>query len=137
MQEIKARTCTKYFFAYCEWKAKSRIVRFKLQKQPPELFYKKRCSKYCLQYSTENNCVRVLFNKSAGYRPATSLKKRLRNNCFPTNTLFYRTPPLAASGYSSKVKPNDSHKKTFTRKKLHAFFYKERFFSAQCCLTFS
>ena len=45
-----------------------------------------------------------LFNKVAPLKPVTLLKKRLWHSCFPVNfatflrTLFYRTPPLAASG---------------------------------------
>ena len=44
------------------------------------------------------------FNKVAGLRSATLLKKRLWHRCFPVdfgkitkNTFFYRTPPVAAS----------------------------------------
>ena len=50
------------------------------------------------QNSQENTCARVLFNKVAGLRPATLLKKRLCHRCFPVNfvkylrTPFYRTP---------------------------------------------
>ena len=33
----------------------------------------------------ENTCVRVFFNKVAGLRPATLLKKRLWQGCFPVN----------------------------------------------------
>ena len=44
----------------------------KLQKQPPEVFCKKRCTKA---------------------PPATLLKKRLRHRCFPVNfAKFLRTP---------------------------------------------
>ena len=45
----------------------------------------------------------LLFNKAAGLRPATLLKKRLWHRCFPVNfatsknTYFYRTLPVAAS----------------------------------------
>ena len=43
--------------------------------------------------SQENTCARVsFFNKVAGLRPATLLKKRLRHRCFPvTFTKFLRT----------------------------------------------
>ena len=37
------------------------------------------------------------FNEVAGLRPANLLKKRLWLRCFPVNTLFHRTPPVAAS----------------------------------------
>ena len=71
------------------------------QKQPPELFLK------ILQNSQENNCARFsLLMKLlvsgllvSGLRPATLLKERISNWCFPVNfvkllrTAFYRTPP--------------------------------------------
>ena len=46
------------------------------------------------QNSQENTCARVsFFNKVAGLRPATLLKKRLWNRCFPANfTKFLRKP---------------------------------------------
>ena len=37
------------------------------------------------QNSQEKTCVRVFFNKAAGLRPATLLKKRLWHRCFPVN----------------------------------------------------
>ena len=46
-----------------------------------------------MQYSQENDCVRVSFLKA--YRPATLLKKRLQRRCFPVNTAkFVRIPIL-------------------------------------------
>ena len=40
-------------------------------------------------------CQSVFFNKVAGLRPATLLKKRLKRRCFPVNfTKFTRTPFL-------------------------------------------
>ena len=46
----------------------------------------------------------LFFNKAAGLRSATLLKKRLVNRCFPMKfpkfsrtPFFYRTPPVAAS----------------------------------------
>ena len=48
-----------------------------------------------LQYSQENTCARVFFNKVSGLSPATLLKKRLWNRCFPVNFVrFLRTPFL-------------------------------------------
>ena len=41
----------------------------------------------------ENTCVRVFFNKVAGLRPATLLKKSLWHRCFPVNfAKFLRKP---------------------------------------------
>ena len=51
-----------------------------------------------------------LFNKAAGLRPATLLKKRLWHRCFPVNfakflgtPLSYRTPSAAASALSQAL----------------------------------
>ena len=45
------------------------------------------------QNSQENTCAGVFFNKVAGLRPATLLKKRLWHRCFPVkNVEFLRTP---------------------------------------------
>ena len=44
-----------------------------LQKQPPEVF------------TGKHVCQSVFFNKFAGLRAATLLKKKLRHNCFPVN----------------------------------------------------
>ena len=54
-----------------------------------------------LQNPQENTCARAFFNKVAGHRPATLVKKGLWHRCLPVNfakfrrTSFYRTP-LAA-----------------------------------------
>ena len=49
-------------------------------------------------------CQSLFFNKVAGLRPATLLKKRLWHRCFPVNFVkfirtpfLHRTPPVAAS----------------------------------------
>ena len=44
-----------------------------LQKQPPEVF------------TGKHVCQSVFFNKFAGLRAATLLKKKLRHSCFPAN----------------------------------------------------
>ena len=55
---------------------------YTFQKQPPEVFYKK---KLFLQNSQENTCARVYFFK-------TLLKQRLWHGCFPVNFVkFLRT----------------------------------------------
>ena len=64
---------------------------FYVQKQPPEVFRKKKVFLEILQNSQENTY-------ASGLRPATSLKKSLRHRCFLANfakflrTSFYRTP---------------------------------------------
>ena len=63
----------------------------------PAVFYKKVFLKNS-QNSHENKCVSLFFNKVAGLRPATLLKKRSRHECFPVNfanflkTLFLKEP---------------------------------------------
>ena len=48
---------------------------WKFQKQPLEVFYKKKLFLKTLQYSQENTCVGVFFKKMLQYfRPATLLK---------------------------------------------------------------
>ena len=46
------------------------------------------------EHTQENTCARVsFFNKVAGLKPATLLKKRLWHRCFPMNAVkFLRTP---------------------------------------------
>ena len=37
------------------------------------------------KYTRKHLCQSLLFNKNAGLRPATLLKKRLQHRCFPVN----------------------------------------------------
>ena len=60
------------------------------------------------QYSQENTCVGVFFNKVAGLRLANVLKKRLQHRCFPVNvaelfknTYFEEHLRTAASGITN------------------------------------
>ena len=47
------------------------------------------------QNSKENTCASLFFNKVAGLRPSTLLKKRPWHRCFPVNFVkFLRTPFL-------------------------------------------
>ena len=56
-----------------------------LQKQPPDVLYKKGVLKNSAKFAG-NNCVEVsFFNKVAGFRPANSSKKRLQHRFFPVN----------------------------------------------------
>ena len=70
----------------------------------PEVFCKKGVLKNFAKFTGKDLCQSVFFNKVAGFRPAILLKKRLWHWCFPVNftkflenTLFYRTPLVAAS----------------------------------------
>ena len=63
-----------------------------IQKQPPELFCRKRCSyKFC-KIHRKTPVPEPLFSKVVGQRPVTFLKKRLCDGCFPlTFAIFLRT----------------------------------------------
>ena len=64
-----------------------------LQKQPPEVLCKKRCSRNFAKFTGKHLCQSLFFNKIAGLRSATLLKKRLWHGCFPVNfAKFLRTP---------------------------------------------
>ena len=55
---------------------------------------------FCKKGVLRNFTKLTFFNKVAGLRPATLLKKRLWHRSFPVNFVkFLRTPPAAASDY--------------------------------------
>ena len=58
----------------------------------PEVFCKKRILKNFTKFTGKHLCQRLFFNKVAGLRAATLLKKRLWHRCFPVNFVkFLRT----------------------------------------------
>ena len=61
------------------------IVTLCFQKQPPELFYKKSVLRNFTQFTGKHLCQSLSFNKVAGLRPATLLKKKLWYRCLPVN----------------------------------------------------
>ena len=71
----------------------------KVQKQPPKVFYKKGVLRNFAKFTWKQLCQSFFFNKVAGLRPATLLKKRAWHSCFPVNfvkflrTRFYRASP--------------------------------------------
>ena len=69
-----------------------------------------RCSKNFSNIHRKASMLESLFNKVAGLRPATLLKKRLQRRCCHVNiakflrrAFFYRTPPVAASPSTSEI----------------------------------
>ena len=59
----------------------------------PEVFCKKVVLRNFVKLTEKHLCQSLLFNKVAGLRPATLLKKRLWHRCFPVNLeKFLRTP---------------------------------------------
>ena len=70
----------------------------------PEVFYKKGVLRNFAKFTGKHLCQSLFFNKVAGMRTATLLKKRLWHRCFPLNfakflkkPFSYRTPPVADS----------------------------------------
>ena len=59
----------------------------------PEVFCKEDFLRNFVKFTGKHLCQSLFFNKVAGLRPATLLKKRLWHRCFPVNlTKFLRTP---------------------------------------------
>ena len=90
-QEIRVRNFT-------EW-----IPSTKNRSRHPEVFYKIGVLKNFAKFTGKHLCQRLSFNKVAGLKPETLLKKRLRLMCFFCeirkifkNIFFYRTPPFAS-----------------------------------------
>ena len=67
------------------------------QKQPPEVL-RKRVLRNVAKFTVKHLCQILFFNKVAGLRPATLLKKRLWLRCFPVNfATFLRRPFLQST----------------------------------------
>ena len=65
------------------------------KKQPPECSVRKGVLRNLAKFNGKHLCQSLFFNKAAGLRPATLLKKRLWYRCFPVNfAKFLRTPFL-------------------------------------------
>ena len=64
------------------------------KKRPPEVFFKKGPLKNFAKFAGKNkNGQSLFFNKVADLRPATLIKKKLRQACFLVNiSKFLRTP---------------------------------------------
>ena len=59
----------------------------------PEVFYKNSVLKKLAKLTGKHLCQGLFFNKVAGLRPVTLLKKRFWHRCFPVNfAKFLRTP---------------------------------------------
>ena len=65
---------------------------FLISKQPPEVLCKKGVLRNFAKFTGKHLCQSFFFNKVAGLRSATLLKKRLLYRCFPVNfAKFLRT----------------------------------------------
>ena len=77
----------------------------------PEVFCKKGVLRNFAKFTGKHLCQSLFFNKVAGLRPSTLLKKRLWYRCFPfnffeifKNPFFYRTPLVAAFKQKTNLK---------------------------------
>ena len=78
-----------------QWHEMGQKTYQKIQKQPPEVFFKKGVLRSCAKFTGKHMCQSFSLNKDAGLRPATLLKKRLWHRYFPVNfAKFLRTPFL-------------------------------------------
>ena len=75
-----------------------KVFLLKFQKQPPEVFYKKSVLRNLTKFTGKHLCQSIFFNKIAGLRPVTLLKKRLWHRCFSVNfAKLLRTPFLQST----------------------------------------
>ena len=76
----------------------ARLAVWSIRSSRPELFYKKGVLRNFARFTGKHLCWSLFFNKVAGLKPPTLLKKRLWHRCFPVNfakflrTPLYRTP---------------------------------------------
>ena len=69
----------------------------------PKVFFKKSVLENLAKFTVKHLYQSLFFNKIAGMRPPTLLKKRPWHRFFPVNFVkFLRTPPVAASVASHK-----------------------------------
>ena len=67
---------------------------YKIQKQPPEVVYKKGVLENFTKFTGKHLCQSVFFNKVVCLRPATLSKKRLWHRCFPVNFAKFQGIPF-------------------------------------------
>ena len=72
------------------------IIKY-FQKQPPEVFYKKAVLKNFAKFIGKHLLQILSFNKVAGPRPSTLLKRRLWHRCFPVNFVKSSRAPYLES----------------------------------------
>ena len=78
-----------------------------LQKQSPEVFCAKGVLRYFTKITRKRLCQSLFFNKVAGLRPTTLLKKRLWHSCFPVNFVkFLRTSFFTEHIWTTASKPS-------------------------------
>ena len=65
-----------------------------VQRQSPEVFCKKGVLKSFAKFTGKHLCQSLFYNKVAGLRPTTLLKKRLWHRCFPVNFAKFLGKPF-------------------------------------------
>ena len=65
-----------------------------IQKQPPEVLCKKSVFGNFTKFTGKHLGQSLFFNKVAGLRPTTLLKKRLWHRCFPVNFVKFLSTPF-------------------------------------------
>ena len=96
--------CCFFVFIYKWFSVSSFSVLFRIQcrRSRPKVFCKKDVLRNFIKFTGKHLCQSLLFNKDAGLKPATLLKRKLWHRCFPVNfmrllrKLFFRTPLVAA-----------------------------------------
>ena len=60
-----------------------------IKEQPPKVFFEKVVLKSFAKFTGKHLCGILVFNKVAGLRSATLLKKRLSHSCFPVKLVKF------------------------------------------------
>ena len=70
------------------------LIKIALRSSRPEVFCKKGVLKNFAKFTRKHLPQTLFFNKVAGLRPATLLKKRLWHRCFPVNFAKFLSGPF-------------------------------------------
>ena len=77
------------------WRSTEFLIHvYKIQKQPPEVVYKKGVLENFTKFTGKHLCQSVFFNKVVCLRPATFFKRKLWHRCFPVNFAKFQGTPL-------------------------------------------
>ena len=80
-------------------------ILYPLQKQPPEVFYRKAVLKNFAKFTGTHLCQSLFFNKVADLRTATLLQKRLWHRCFPVNFAKFLRKPFSQNTSGRLLRP--------------------------------
>ena len=125
--------CTYFFTQKIKLDIHILIPKSASQKQPFANNPQDRCSLKFRKTHRKTHLLQPFLNKVASLRPATLLKKKLQNKCFPLNIeqitgFFYKTPLVASS---RKTNLNCTHSIMFssikTKNSTMAIFFTKHF----------